>query len=111
MDKFNFEDYMDMGCPSCGAEANEDCFEDCAGIPVPPQMWGFVEEQMAFVTHKVAQRLMKQFKMKIFTEKLEDIMEDLSDFKGFATLPIIGNVANPPNNFIKVRLSITLIHP
>ena len=64
---------------------NEDCFEDCAGIPVPPQMWGFVEEQNGFVTHKVAQRLMKQFKMKIFTEKLEDIMEDLSDFKGFAT--------------------------
>ena len=85
MDKFNFEDYMDMGCPSCGAEANEDCYEDCVGIPVPPQMWGFVEEQMAFVTHKVSQRMMKQFKMKIFTEKLEDIMTDLKDYKGFAT--------------------------
>ena len=85
MDRFNFEDYMDMGCPSCGADANEDCFEDCAGIPVPPQMWGFVEEQMAFVTHKVSQRMMKQFKMKIFTEKLEDIMTDLKDYKGLAT--------------------------
>jgi len=46
---------------------------------------GFVEEQMAYVTHKVSQRMMKQFKMKIFTEKLEDIMTDLKDYKGFAT--------------------------
>jgi len=84
MDKFNFEEYMDMGCPSCGANADEDCLDDCKGLPVPPQMWGFVEEQMAYVTHRMTQKLMKEFKMKIFTEKLEDIMGDLKDFRGFA---------------------------
>ena len=93
MDKFNFEDYMDMGCPSCGAEANEDCFDDCRGMPVPPQMWGFVEEQMSYVTHKVMNKLMKEFKMKIFTEKLEDIMTDLKDFRGFATVVASGQYA------------------
>ena len=37
--------------------------------------------------------------------------ELLSDLRGFASLPTIGIDAKPPNNFIKVRLSIMLIHP
>ena len=85
MENFNFEDFMDYGCPVCGAESNEDCLDDCKGVPVPPQMWGFVEEQMAYVTHKVSQKMMKEFKMKLFTEKLDDILKDLKDYKGFAS--------------------------
>ena len=37
------------------------------GIPVPPQMWGLVEEQMAYVTHKVANNnIMRNFKENIY---------------------------------------------
>ena len=63
---------MDFGCPICGVEANKDCLDDCEGVEAPPQVWGFVEEQLAYVTHKVSRRLMKEFKMKLFTDKLDN---------------------------------------
>jgi len=84
MDEFNIEEFLDEGCPSCGANAGEDCFDSCMGIPVPPQMWGLVEEQMAYVTHKVANNVMRNFKRKIFTEKMQDVMKDWGDFTNFA---------------------------
>ena len=68
----------------CGAEAEDDCLDDCQGLPVPPQLYGLVEEQMAYVTHRVSRKLMKEFKMKLFTEKLENILADLPEYKSFA---------------------------
>jgi len=85
MDKYNFEDYMDFGCPICGAEASKDCLDDCEGVEAPPQVWGFVEEQLAYVTHKVSRRLMKEFRMKMFTDKLENIVTELKDYRRFAS--------------------------
>lgn len=91
MNKFNFDEFMDYGCPICGAEAEDDCLEDCQGMPVPPQMFGFVEEQMAYVTHRVSRKLMKEFKMKLFTEKLENILQDLPEYKSFARAMVNSN--------------------
>jgi len=84
MDEFNIEDFLEEECPSCGALAGEDCYDSCMGMPVPPQMYSFVEEQMAFITHKVANNVMRNFKRKIYTEKLADVMKDWGDFSNFA---------------------------
>jgi len=84
MDDFSLEDYMDSGCPVCGAEPNEDCDSECAGIPVAPSMYSMVEEQMSYVAHKVSRQIMRQFRNKILTEKVQDIAEHWGDYIGFA---------------------------
>ena len=88
MDNFNefgFEDWIDEGCPVCGADVGEDCFDDCAGLPAPPQMYQMFEQQMAFVGHRVAMNIMKNFKSQLLVEKAQELAKNWSDFIGLAT--------------------------
>ena len=49
MHEFELEDFMDRGCPSCGAEAGEDCDEACIPMDVPQPLYAMIEEQMEYV--------------------------------------------------------------
>jgi len=100
MDDYNFMDYMDEDCPSCGALAGEDCYDTCQGMPVPPQMFQFVDEQMAYVTHKVGQKIMKRFNQKIFTDKLKDVLTQWGDFTNLATALKNANVLNTADDML-----------
>ena len=83
MDDFNqfeFEEWIDEGCPVCGAEAGEDCASNCMGIPAPPQMYAMIEQQMAYVSHRVAQNVMKRFKDQMLGEKAQELSENWTDF-------------------------------
>ena len=57
MDDFNefeFDEYMDVGCPSCGAQPSEDCSEDCMPYDgIHPMMYQLAQEKMEYVAHKV----------------------------------------------------------
>ena len=76
MDEFELDDFLDRGCPSCGAEAGEDCDEACVPIDVPPSLYAMIEEQMEYVAHKVYKNILKKFKMKYLTEKTAIVMND-----------------------------------
>ena len=80
---FEFEEYFDSGCPSCGAEAGEDCAEDCLPIEAPPSLYQMIEEQMQYVAHKVSQNVMKDFENKLLTEKVASVMKDWTKFLRF----------------------------
>jgi hypothetical protein len=80
MDDFNqfeFEEWIDEGCPVCGAE---DCASNCIGVPAPPQMYAMIEQQMAYVSHRVAQNVMKRFKDQMLVEKAQELSENWTDF-------------------------------
>ncbi len=79
-----FEEFMDLGCPVCGADPGLDCFADCEGMDVPPTMYKLVEEQMNYISHKVSKRVMKRFKAQLLTEKAQEVIKDWTDFTGLA---------------------------
>ena len=85
MDDYNFMDYLEDGCPSCGAKAGDDCYESCQGVPVPTNMYTFIDEQLAYATHKIGRRIMNSFEQKIFTEKSEDVLSNWGDFTNLAS--------------------------
>lgn len=76
MHEFELEDFMDRGCPSCGAEAGEDCDEACIPMEAPPSLYAMIEEQMEYVAHKVYQNIIKKFKSRLLTEKTAEVMRD-----------------------------------
>ena len=80
---FEFEEYFDSGCPSCGAEAGQDCAEDCMPIEAPPTLYMMIEEQMQYVAHKVSQSVMKEFEKKMLTDKVASVMKDWGKFLRF----------------------------
>ena len=80
---FEFEEYFDSGCPSCGAEAGEDCAEDCMPVEAPPTLYMMIEEQMQYVAHKVSQSVMKDFENKLLTDKVASVMKDWGKFLRF----------------------------
>jgi len=101
MDDYNFMDYMDEDCPSCGALSGEDCYDTCQGVPVPPQMYQFVDEQMAYATHKIGRKIMKTFEKKIFTDKLKDVMDKWGDFTNLAVALKNAKVLNTAEDVIQ----------
>tara|TARA_Y100001937_G_C6992456_1_gene272714 strand:- start:82 stop:567 length:486 start_codon:yes stop_codon:yes gene_type:complete len=76
MQEFELDDFMDRGCPSCGAEAGEDCDEACIPMEAPPSLYAMIEEQMEYVAHKVYQNIIKKFKSRLLTEKTAEVMQD-----------------------------------
>ena len=97
-------DYIDEGCPICGANAEMDCYDTCQGVPVPPNMYSFIDEQMAYATHKIGRRIMNTFEKKIFTEKLEDVLRNWGDFTNLATALVKSGVLTDTEdmlNYIK----------
>lgn len=80
---FEFEEYFDSGCPSCGAEAGEDCAEDCMPVEAPPTLYMMIEEQMQYVAHKVSKSVMKDFENKLLTDKVASVMKDWGKFLRF----------------------------
>lgn len=80
---FEFEQYFDSGCPSCGAEAGQDCAEDCMPIEASPTLYMMIEEQMQYVAHKVSQSVMKEFEKKMLTDKVASVMKDWGKFLRF----------------------------
>jgi len=101
MDDYNFMDYMHEDCPSCGALSGEDCYDTCQGVPVPPQMYQFVDEQMAYATHKISRKIMKTFEKKIFTDKLKDVMDKWGDFTNLAVALKNAKVLNTAEDVIQ----------
>lgn len=87
MDDFNefeFDEYMDVGCPSCGAQPSEDCSEDCMPYDgIHPMMYQLAQEKMEYVAHKVGVDVMKRFKRKLLTEKVELVIKDWTQFTRF----------------------------
>ena len=94
MDGFEFEDFIDRGCPSCGASAGEDCADNCLPMDVPPSMYAMLEEQMEYVAHKVYQDLIGKFKKKLLTEQVQVVMSEFGYLSGLCRALINAKVLN-----------------
>ena len=101
MQEFELDDFMDRGCPSCGANPGEDCAEDCAPIDVPPSLYAMIEEQMEYVAHKVYNNVIKKFKNKLLTEQTEIVMNDWIYLTNLCQALINSNVINHKEQVLK----------
>jgi len=102
MDEFEFDEYMDVGCPSCGAEPNQDCSEDCVPYEdIHPMMYQLAQEKMEYVAHKVGIDVMKRFNRKLLTEKVESVIKDWAVFTRFGQSLVNSDVLKQAHQVIE----------
>jgi hypothetical protein len=101
-EEFEYEEFMDVGCPSCGALPSEDCSEDCIPLEgIHPMMYQLAQEKMEYVAHKVGVDVMKRFKRKLLTEKVEHVIEDWTLFTNFGKSLVNSDVLKQPHDVVE----------